>query len=354
MIEIADLVRHNQKRRIKAGLGFAIVAASLWGLWYVSCTAIWYAPTFRSEVIPPGTIGFLASAIVISAFNALWMVILVGIIWLSVLRKWGEFCRTFKQIKIAKWYFLAALFAGPMGIFGSFLAIGKIGGVFGAAVALSNPIIGAFLAKVWYKEKVTSRVFLGIIMLIIGGIFVWNPVELIDNIQNPATPDGLWLGYLGGFMAGTGWGIEGAIVGQAFDVSDPEVGVVIRFLAETIWWFIIILPMATLFLGVNMFDIALATATDSYSMMWLALAGLTLGFSCVFWYKSFTLIGVGRGQALSLLFVVVAIISLVVFMDVAVQWWIIAGVIASIIGAFIIWRESSEQKIGESLRTITS
>src|SRR5690606_26689455 len=140
--------------------------------------------------------------------------------------------------KVSKWYFIAAIFGGPMAIFGSFLAMGYVGAIFAAVAGLMYPIVGSILANKWYNEKITRMTMIGISMIIIGGIVVFAP-GILGELKGGS---GAWLGYLGGLMAAVGFGVEGAIAGRALDVTDPDVGLTIRFTGEVFWWVAIILP----------------------------------------------------------------------------------------------------------------
>ena len=348
---LQQLLVQDRRKRVKWGFEWAIWAAVLWGLWYVPGTIVWSSPPFNLKIgiLPSNITGFLISAAVISFFNSFWIVIFVGVVWLGVLKKWKEFLRTLRNIKISKWYVLGSFFGGPIAIFGSYLAMGYIGGAFAAAAALLYPITGALLARIWYKEKITHRTLFGILVIIAGGILIWNPRDILANIANPAAPEGIWLGYLGGVMAAVGWGIEGAIVGQALDVSDPDASYVVRFLSELLLWFLILFPIITLASGIDVYAVANA-ALNMEALPWLALSGLTFGFCYVCWYKSFPLIGVGRGQALANLFVIVALTTLWLFLGVEIYWWIIVGALICLFGAFFIYYQSGEKEIGISIR----
>jgi drug/metabolite transporter (DMT)-like permease len=60
---------------------------------------------------------------------------------------------------------------------------------------------------------------------------------------------------------------------------------------------------------------------------WLLLAGITFGFCYVSWYKSFPLIGVGRGQAIGDLYGLFAIIFISIFTLTMPEWNFVLGVI---------------------------
>ena len=118
----------------------------LWGAWYVPGSAVWFEAPYVNLSYDTNA-EFLLAAAVLTTFNAV-AVLFFLFVWTGVLGKWGEYVRTIRQMRnISKWFFIGAIFGGPIAIFGSYLAIGYIGGAFAAISALMYPIIGATLAN---------------------------------------------------------------------------------------------------------------------------------------------------------------------------------------------------------------
>ena len=40
-----------------------------------------------------------------------------------------------------------------------------------------------------------------------------------------------------------------SLAGKALDVTDPDIGLTIRFTAESLYWVVLIVPIASIFLG---------------------------------------------------------------------------------------------------------
>lgn len=331
---LQDARANFREHMVRWGFAWAIWCAVLWGLWYVPGSAIYAEAPFVSLI--GTTSGYLQAAVIITTFNAI-AVLLAMYIWNAVLGKTKDYARTFRQVSLSKWFFLGAICGGPMAIFGSFLAIGYIGGGFAAVAALLYPIIGAFTAWIWYNEALTRRAVLGIAVIMVGGVVVYLP-GLIENL----TSGGPLLGYVGGAMAAIGWGLEGAVAGRALDVSDPDVGLTIRFTAETAYWIVLILPLTIILGGASLLGVIGQMLINPWNLLWLTLAGLTFGFCYVSWYKSFPLIGVGRGQAIAAFYGLFALIFLGIFTLEfgAAELWIGAAII--IAGGFIMFTEKRE------------
>jgi drug/metabolite transporter (DMT)-like permease len=319
------------------GFIWAMWCAALWGAWYIPGTAIWYEHPFV-EIDADQTQLLLLGAGVIAALNALTTVIFLGL-WTGVLGKWGELVRTFHQTRhIAKWFLLAGLIGGPMAHWGTFLAIAYVGPIFAVIAALMYPIFGALLARLWYQERITARAALGIFLLIVSGISIYAP-GLLDEVGGVS--HGAWLGYLGGLLSALGWGVEGAIAGRVLDVTDSDVAVSLRFLAEAAYWLIVILPALALFFDWPVLELMRA-ALNPWAVVWLALGGLTYAFCYAAWYKSFPLIGVGRGCAFSTLSGLFAVGYIGAFTLEPPALNFVLGLVLAITGVFVMFTERSE------------
>lgn len=338
MARVSDVVRARmayRERNIRWGFVWALWCAVLWGAWYVPGSALYFEEPFAS--LSGSTGGYLKAAVAITALNAV-AVLLAMYIWVAVLGKTKDYGRTLRQTKLSRWFALGAVFGGPMAIFGSVLAIGFVGAQFGAVAALLYPVVGTALARLWLKETITARAALGILIIVIGGVFTFTP-GLLDEINGGSEVENAWLGYLGAAGAIVGWGVEGVIAGRALDVTDPDPGLTIRFTAETLIWFVLVIPIASIFLGGDLWTIMGDAIANPINLLWLGLAGLTFGFCYVSWYKSFPLIGVGRGQAIADLYGVFALAWLSIFTLELPAWQFVVGSLVAILGGFVLFTE---------------
>ena len=343
-IDLESLVRNENKSRVRWGFIIALVCAALWGSGYVSLTMLWIVPPYGDfAIFPEGMAGFLVAAITMTSFMAIAGTLILSIFWLGSTGKFWDLPRTFLNFKISKWFILGAVLGGPVAIMGTNLAVGYIGGAFAAAAALLCSVVGAITAKVWYGENITRRAWIGICLILVGGIFILNPVQMLAELSNPASPDGIWLGYLGGIMAAIGWGVEGAVAGRALDVTDADSGLVSRYVGESLIWLSLIWPASMLVFGVDTMTTAIvATASSPSFLIWVSLVTLTAILAYVFLYKTFPLIGVGRGLSMSTLYVPTSIAALIIFMAMPIGWWILAGAVLAITGTFTMYWESGE------------
>ncbi|KZE28882.1 hypothetical protein EV683_11374 [Crenobacter luteus] len=329
----ADYLRNN----IRWGYRWALWAAILWGAWYIPGTAVWYETPFASmDLGQPAN--FLLAAAVITAFHSC-LVVLFQLVWLATLGKLGDFFRTLVQFRrISKWYFLAAIVGGLMANFGSYLAMGYVGAVFAAVAGLMYPVVGSTMARLWYKERISARAALGIAIIIGGGVAIYAPALAGEVGQGSATS---WLGYLGGAMAAIGWGLEGAIVGRAMDVTDPDCGVTVRYAAEAMYWVCLVLPAVALLTPLPVLDVVKGTLSPA-PLTWLTVGAMSFAFCAVAWYKSFPLIGVGRGQAIGAFYAMFATLFAAAFTLKFPEWYFLIGLALVIFGGFVMVSEKAE------------
>jgi drug/metabolite transporter (DMT)-like permease len=334
MADVEQVRAEYRERNVRWGFAWALWCAVLWGAWYVPGSAFYFEEPFAA--LSETTGGYLKAAAAITTLNAV-AVLLSMLLWTAVLGKTRDYGRTLRQVRhISKWFAAGAVFGGPVAIYGTFLAIGFVGAQFGAVAGLLYPVVGAFLARLWLRETITARAAIGIVIVVIGGVFIFTP-GLLDEISGGA--ENAWIGYLGGVMATIGWGIEGVIAGKALDVTDPDVGLTVRFTAESLYWVVLIVPIASIFLGGELYSIMGDAIANPINLVWLLLAGLTFGFCYVSWYKSFPLIGVGRGQAIADLYGMFGLVWLTIFTFDLPSWQFIVGGLIAILGGFVLFTE---------------
>lgn len=340
---VSQLRGEHRNRQVRWGFIWALTCAVLWGAWYVPGFAIYFEAPFVDMVDD-----YLLAAFVITVLNAI-AVLIALFVWVAVLGKTGDYVRTLKQTKISRWYAPAGL-AGMLAIFGSIVAIAYVGAAFSAVAALLYPLVGAAAAKVWYNERITRQAAIGILVIVTGGVFIFAP-GIVGEFTGAGTGVAL-LGYLGGFMAIVGWGLEGAIAGRALDVSDPDVGITLRFTSEVAIWIVIGVPIAWALAGDKLWSTLGDALANPAVLLLLVLLGLTFGFCYVAWYKSFPLIGVGRGQAIAALYGPFALVWLTIFTLVTPSWQFIVGGLIAVVGSFILFTEKRD--VLEVIRAVPS
>lgn len=336
----ADQLRvKNRRKRIRYGYIMGIFTAILWGMWYIPGNLMWVIEPFTNmydavAVTHGDMMAMIAVAVLISAANALMGAIMLTI-WNGSLRKLREMKRTIVEFKnVTRYLILGSVCAGPIAIFGSYLATGFIGASFAAVACLGYPVVGTILSSSWLGQKISKRAIIGIAVIICGVISIYAG-GLVTEIMSGEVRI---LGYIGGLMAIIGWGLEGAVAAKAMEVAQPDVMFQIRVFSETGLWWIVIIPIFII-AGFPFMEYIIPLFTNPVSLLVIAVSGLTFGFCNLTWYKSFALIGVGRGQGLACLNALFALVFIFIFTGVIPAWTIVLGGVISVIGLLIMFSE---------------
>lgn len=330
-------LKQHFARHQRWGFRWALWTAVLWGAWYIPGTALWYE--YPYNIISEAAQGerLVATAVMtwihaIAVFGFLFL-------WNGSLGKLKDYGRTLVRFrKISKWYALASLFGGPMAIFGSYMAMGFVGPVFAAVTSLFYPVVGAVIARLWLNEKISAQVAIGMAIIIMGGVVIYVPGlfgEMSDNSN-------AWLGYLGGILTAVGWGIEGAVASRAMDVTDPDVGIQCRFTFEVVFWAVLVLPLLMLLTDLPVWFYIKETLSSSSAMIWMLLASVCHAFCYTAFYKSFPLVGVSRGEAISNLHGVFAVIFVAAVTLELPAWNFLVGLFIAMLGSYVMFREPPE------------
>jgi drug/metabolite transporter (DMT)-like permease len=104
----------------------------------------------------------------------------------------------------------------------------------------------------------------------------------------------------------------------------------------------LILPALMLFTDLPIQQLVIDTFTHGKAMLWIILAAACHAFCYTAFYKSFSLIGVGRGEAIGNLYAVFALIFIAAFTLQLPQWYFILGLAATVLGSFVMFSEPAE------------
>ncbi|MEL4305264.1 DMT family transporter [Methanococcoides sp. LMO-2] len=342
--DLESIIRNENKNRVKWGFVIGLICSVVWGAGYVALDLMWRVTPFAEwAVFPEGPAGFIIATLCIGSALAFSALIILTVFWLGGTGKIADLPRTVLNFKLSKWYLICASFGGPVAIYGSVLAVGYVGAAFAASIALLCSVVATITAKIWYGENISQKTWLGLAFILVGGIFIVNPIQMLAEIANPASPDGVWLGYLGGMMAAVGFGLEAAVAGRILDVTDADSGLLTRITAEVLLWFVIIVPFFMIIFGPGVIVTAMHAAFTSIPfMVFVVLGTLTLNLAYIFMYKSYPLIGVGRGVSISTLYAAWSIFFLVIFLGIPIGWWILTGAAMAIVGTFVMYWESGD------------
>jgi drug/metabolite transporter (DMT)-like permease len=347
-MDAEEMRKANHRKKVRYGYMMGIFLALLWGLWYVPGSLMWVIEPFinlyDAVAVDHGDIAAtLVTAVLISGANAL-MATIVLLIWNIHLRKFREMKRTIIELKaVQKYLIAAAVFAGPMAVFGSYLATGFAGAAFSAVAALAFPVVGTILTTKFAGQKLSRTAIAGILTIVVGCISIYA-IGLIDEITSGRMQ---LLGYIGGLMAVFGWGLEGLVIAKGMDVSEPDAAFHLKMLSETGIWWVIIIPILAL-AGIPILEYVVQIFTDPVSLLVVTCSGFAFGYCTICYYKAYPMIGAGRAMGFSALNAMVAVIFLFMLTGSIPEWTIIIGGILVVIGLLLMFYEKKENL--ESIR----
>jgi len=255
------------------------MSKGVWGDWYGANTA------GLSSFALIYVIGALGCG-VNDTCSAVWALIMAGI-----RGKLGDFFRTLNT-KPGRMIMLAALMGGPIANSAFVIGLATAGSIIVPISALC-PAIGAILSRILYKQALTKRMILGIVICVSASALIG-----FSSITGGAQK-GVVIGIIAAIVAAIGWGIEGCLAGYSTSMVDSEIGIAIRQTTSGLANLILFIPIIAI-IGGNAglsFHVIGQAFTSGPAMIWFAVSGLCAYLSYMTWYKGSSMTGVALGMA---------------------------------------------------------
>lgn len=217
------------------------------------------------------------------------------LLYMSMKKELGNTLKALKS-KSAKYFVIAALLGGPVGMLGYVSAIKYIGPSYTASISAMYPALGAFLSYVILKEKMSNIQVGGLIVSILGVIG-------LGYSSNSDNPTNLLLGVLCALLAVFGWASEGVVCGYGmknFEISNEQ-ALQIRQTVTSFVHAMIILPVIS---GWK-FTISLF---PSNALVVIFVAAFFGTLSSLLYYQAIHKIGAGKAMALNITYTVWSIL----------------------------------------------
>ncbi len=279
----------------KKGITVAILSGMCYGLYSAFLTlgmsngvwAEWYGGAAAlSAFVVTYMLGALGSAIN-DTISAVWC---IGIA--AFKGKLGDFARSIKT-KPGGVMMVAALIGGPISSTAYVVALQMAGSIVIPITALC-PAIGAILARILFKQKLTPRMLLGIAICFLASFMIGS-----TSLGGDA-PEGLFLGICIAFIAALGWGLEGCVAGYGTSMIDYEIGITIRQVTSGLSNLIILVPLFGILSGGGVglaVDLIGQAVSSGPAMIWFIVSGFFAVFAYSLWYKGNSMCGAALGMA---------------------------------------------------------
>lgn len=250
--------------------------------------------------------------------SGIWMLIYMGI-----KKEYGKVIKALKT-KSGKYIMLGAILGGPIGMSGYVAAIKFIGPAYTAIISALYPALGALLAYLFLKEKMSKIQLLGL------GVSLLGVIGLSYVSDGGARPENLVVGLFCALLCVFGWAGEAVIC--AYGMKDPDVSdeqaLQIRQITSAVFYGAIILPIIA---GWGLTISIVPTRTAGI----IVLAALFGTISYVMYYRAINKIGPAKAMAMNITYTAWAIVfALVLLKEMPSVKSIICGIIV-ICGSFV-------------------
>ncbi|MBM7854176.1 drug/metabolite transporter (DMT)-like permease [Desulfohalotomaculum tongense] len=233
---------------------------------------------------------------------------------------------------------VAALLGGPIANGGYLLGISMAGPAYALTITALYPIVGAILSRIFLKQRIVPRVWVGMVLSVIGAIIIsYVPPEGGDSSK-------FYLGILFAALAALGWGAEAVLAVFGMSMIDPKIAINIRELTSGTFLAIFILPF------IGGWEVISKVVTLPEALGAFAIAALAAAVSYLAWYKANTTIGVAKGMALNGTYVMWGVIFSAILMKSPLTQNLVIGSGLVLIGATLVAINPKEffKKSGEA------
>lgn len=220
---------------------------------------------------------------------------------------------------------VAGILGGPLGMLFYILGVKYSGAAYASIISSTYPVLGAIIARIFLKEKLPMKTYLGLILIIIAIIFIgYKPGSLAVNKSH------LLLGLIFSFLSALGWGIQGVFLswGMKKETISQHMALVITVFSSLVIDVAIILPLigGLKYVGITVF---------SHSGLIAFIAAAIGAFSTFLYYVSVHKIGPSRAMGLNITYGLWAVVLQVLFMHSKMDYKLLLAAILIIVGVLL-------------------
>ncbi|ELC8442152.1 DMT family transporter [Clostridium perfringens] len=312
------------------GYGSGVMSAIAWGLDTVLVGVILsMAPFINTEVaimLAPFVSTFLHDL-----FSTLWM-----FLYMVCTRQVGKLFKALKTPS-TKYVVLASILGGPIGMTGYLLSVKYIGPSYAATISSIYPAVGAVLAAIFLKERISKKGYVGLIISILG-------IALLGFSNNGGEAN--LIGFLFAGLSVLGWGAESVICsyGMKDEEINPKQALQIRQFISAVCSGVIIIPLLKAY--------PLVFEALKGDIIWVIIITALMGtISYVCYYTAIHKLGPTRAMGLNITYVVWAMVfdKFLLGHDITIKMVICALMV--MIGSFVVATQPAHE---EELTNVTN
>ena len=257
-----------------------------------------------------------------------------SVIWLTIylfIKKEFKKVKLCLKTKSAKFVILGGILGGPIGMAGYLFSIQNLGASYTAAISSIYPAVGAIMAKMFLKEKMSKRGWLGLISSILGIILIsYSRDETSKNV----------IGFLFLALCILGWGSEAVVcaLGMKDNEISSNIALFLRQCTSAIIYGIVIIPL------INGIGITVSTITNNVMFLIILTAFFgTASYTC--YYSSINKIGATKAMGINITYFVWAIIFDTIFIGNSLPIKNIFFGIIIMLGSYLVAKDDKEDNI---------
>lgn len=304
--------------KINKGIRNGLFSAITWGadtaLVGIVITSISNISFYKAIFLAPFITAFLHDL-----FSVMWVTI-----YLFLRRELKNSISKLK-LKNTKEIILGGLLGGPVGMTCYLLSINYIGPSYTACITSLYPAFGALLAKVILKEKLNKKAWIGILLSLIGIVFLSDFITFKDiNI----------LGYIFAAICLVAWGSEAVLcsLGTRGEELDTDTALFVRQLTSAIVYGFLIIPI----IGGLDLTIASLLKPEVLIIIFISLLGTS---SYLFYYSSIKKIGPSKAMGINITYFLWAVIIDTVILNSNISLNVIISGCMILIGSYLIAKD---------------
>lgn len=229
------------------------------------------------------------------------------------------------KTKSAFFVSIAALFAGPLGMYSYIYAVEAIGSGLTATISALYPAVATILGAIFLKDYLNRRGWLGLSLIIIAVIIIgYTNIGLVQKILP---------GIMAALLCVFGWASESVITayGMKEDVS-PKQALFIRYWVSSLTYLLMMVVEGDIF-----YSLVSVATSSSFGLLLLMAAVGTLSYLC--YYSAINEIGPVKSTGLNVSYAIWTSIFAVVLLGESIEQrlFICGGLI--ILGSTLMMKE---------------
>lgn len=312
---------------LQGGYARGLASGLTWGLDTVLIGVIMSTVVFSSHPLLAASAGVFLCSMFHDGFAALWLGSLT-----TLRHQWREVGAALRT-RDALFCILGALLGGPVGMSFYLFSIQSSSPALTGVVTSSYPLIGAALAFVFLKERLSLRGWFGLVLSILGVILIgYSP-------DNGTESQSLVKGVVFACIAALGWAAEAVVCayGMRSERISPQVALLIRETTSFAAYALLIVPFALHGIA-PMGEAIAAIALDGKAFGLLLLTSLIGMSSYLMWYSSIDRIGASKAICLNITYSFWSVVFSVLILGTVIEnniWWGAALIILGTVTAFL-------------------